>query len=133
MGLLDSVSPKVIHLLHADLGAALVGLNFQSLLQLMTPPLLLHQSRLQLLHLRPVLPPLLLDLDQTQNLVGPRCLRMSGRIEPGGSPRARRLGSAPHLLLSLAQRHLQLLQSSLQALHLQTVDLHLRELRIGPS
>lgn len=39
--------------------------------------------------------------------------------------------SAPHLLLILAQRHLQLLQSALQALDLHTVDLHLRQLRIG--
>lgn len=70
----------MIHLLHADLGAALLALKFQSLLQLLTPPLLLHQPSLQLLHLPSVLAPLLLDLDQTQNLISPRCLQLTSRI-----------------------------------------------------
>lgn len=74
----------VVYLLHADLGAALLGLKSQRLLQLLTPPLLLPQPGLQLLHLLPaaITCPLLqllqlphvLRLDQTQSRVGPRRL-----------------------------------------------------------
>lgn len=70
---------KVVHLLHADLGAALLDLELQRLLQLLAPPLLLHQPGLQLLHLPSVLSPLLLDLHQTQKLIGPGRLQEASR------------------------------------------------------
>ena len=83
-------SDLCVHLLGGDLGAALLGLEPERLLQLLTPPLLLHQSGLQQLHLLPaaVTRPLLhllqlphvLRLHQTEGGVGLHRLHTSTRV-----------------------------------------------------
>lgn len=95
----------VVYLLHADLRAARLGLVSQRPLQLLTPPLLLLQPRLQLLPA--VAPCCLLQLLQlpgvlrprhSQSGFGPRRLQTPGRVQSKNCDPGRCSGSFCWLL-----------------------------------
>lgn len=128
------------YLLDVDLGAALLGLQPQRLLQLPTPALLLLQPNLQQLHLVPeagprsllrlLQPPHVLSLDQAERRVGPCHLETgSSECETGFGVQswwAEDSGTcSAHLVLSLRPGRLQLAQFGLQVLLLlgQLLDL----------